>query len=221
MPAAELDHPNTNILPNVKLVNPKALKFAKYNPPNRTKKENLKDMIESLSKYGQLTPVIIRSNNVIVMGHRRTAAARALGWTSIQAVVRDDLDADVMFAEDMGTTKKFNGNDALGIWLENPKAIPGYLSVRFQNMETKIGRVLVKRIHREGLSIRAYNLAKQIGRYCGDETDKFLGKTVVWLMESGSMGVIGKALAYGVNSVELKRAIQANQPIKIKMAIQS
>jgi len=48
---------------------------------------NLASLAESLKKYGQLNPIVITKNNVLIAGERRLEAAKMLGWESINAVI--------------------------------------------------------------------------------------------------------------------------------------
>src|SRR5688500_9662156 len=51
------------------------------------------ELADSMRAHGLLQPIVVRPLNdrfEIVAGHRRVEAARQLGWTDIQAVVRQD-----------------------------------------------------------------------------------------------------------------------------------
>jgi ParB/RepB/Spo0J family partition protein len=60
--------------------------------------QELQDLAESMKK-GLDHPIEILPDGKILCGHRRTAAARLLGWPSIAAIVRHDLGADPVAAE--------------------------------------------------------------------------------------------------------------------------
>lgn len=53
---------------------------------------DLSSLMESLRRHGLLNPVLINNRNELVAGHRRTEAARRLGWTTIEARIVDDRD---------------------------------------------------------------------------------------------------------------------------------
>ena len=53
---------------------------------------DLESLAESLKKFGQITPIMITKNNVLIAGERRLEAAKILGWDSIEAVVADISD---------------------------------------------------------------------------------------------------------------------------------
>lgn len=62
--------------------------------PNNARKhseKNLEAIKGSLTKFGQQKPIVVDKKNVIVAGNGTVAAAKALGWTKIQAV-RTELD---------------------------------------------------------------------------------------------------------------------------------
>ena len=55
-------------------------------------RKNLRDLetlMESMRKFGQLSPIIINRNNELMAGERRLTAATKLGWNIIDAVVLD------------------------------------------------------------------------------------------------------------------------------------
>ena len=57
----------------------------------RIRKEmgDISALAESLKRFGQISPIVITKDNLLVAGERRLEAARSLGWTSINAVVAD------------------------------------------------------------------------------------------------------------------------------------
>lgn len=70
-----------------------------FDPANarRHGSRNLKAIEASLRRFGQQKPIVIDSNNVVRAGNGTLAAARSLGWESIDAV-RSDLDGSDMVA---------------------------------------------------------------------------------------------------------------------------
>ena len=49
----------------------------------------LETLMESMRKFGQLSPIIINRNNELLAGERRLTAATKLGWHIIDAIVLD------------------------------------------------------------------------------------------------------------------------------------
>lgn len=55
--------------------------------------EELKALAENMDKRGQRDPVHVIPDGTVVAGHQRVRAAKRLGWTEIDVVVRHDLAA--------------------------------------------------------------------------------------------------------------------------------
>lgn len=51
----------------------------------RDQRVALDDLVESLSEFGLLQPIIVDTENQLIAGFRRLQAAKALGWQSIDA----------------------------------------------------------------------------------------------------------------------------------------
>ncbi|MFW5814503.1 MAG: ParB N-terminal domain-containing protein [Spirochaetota bacterium] len=70
---------------------------------------DLSSLMESMRKHGLLNPIVINNRNELVAGHRRTEAARRLGWTTIEArIVDNDEDVDLVEMEIEENTQRKN-----------------------------------------------------------------------------------------------------------------
>jgi len=49
-------------------------------------------LAESMKRFGQISPIVISSDKVLIAGGRRLEAARSLGWTNINAVIAEITD---------------------------------------------------------------------------------------------------------------------------------
>lgn len=62
--------------------------------------DDLAELVHSIREFGVLQPVVVRTNEdgayELIMGERRTRAAREAGLTSIPAIVRDTADEDLL-----------------------------------------------------------------------------------------------------------------------------
>ena len=66
---------------NRKLIPLKRLKNAAHNPPSRIDPKFLKELIDSLDLIGQLHPITVTPQDVIIDGHRRWKARPGqAGW---------------------------------------------------------------------------------------------------------------------------------------------
>lgn len=59
---------------------------------------DLTPLINSLRKYGQLSPILIDPNHELIAGFRRLEAAKRLGWRSVEVIIVD-TDSDVQKLE--------------------------------------------------------------------------------------------------------------------------
>jgi ParB family chromosome partitioning protein len=46
-------------------------------------------LAESFRKYGQISPIVINRKNILIAGGRRLAAAKSLGWRTINVVIAE------------------------------------------------------------------------------------------------------------------------------------
>jgi ParB family chromosome partitioning protein len=70
---------------------------------------DLSSLMESIRRHGLMNPVVVNSRNELVAGHRRTEAARRLGWTTIEVRVVDNNDeADLVEMEIEENTQRKN-----------------------------------------------------------------------------------------------------------------
>jgi len=66
----------------------------------RTEMGDLSTLMESMQRFGQLSPIVVTRANELIAGHRRLLSARRLGWYTIDAVVVDrDGSADKLEME--------------------------------------------------------------------------------------------------------------------------
>ena len=62
--------------------------------------EPLEELKESLREDGQWDPIIVRQKGEryeVISGHRRVQAAKEIGWTEIEATVRDVDETEALF----------------------------------------------------------------------------------------------------------------------------
>ena len=53
---------------------------------------DISGLAESMKHYGQISPIVINSDKVLIAGGRRLEAARSLGWVSINAMIAEVTD---------------------------------------------------------------------------------------------------------------------------------
>ncbi|HSE47436.1 MAG TPA: ParB N-terminal domain-containing protein [Gemmatimonadales bacterium] len=63
----------------------------------RRELKDIDDLADSLRRVGQINPITITRENVLVAGERRLASAKQLGWTHISAQFEDALDQNDLY----------------------------------------------------------------------------------------------------------------------------
>ena len=101
--AAEADRAeDLEEVPGIRLiqVDPQAIVPNPRQPRTHFNPEDLAELVHSVREFGVLQPVVVRKNNdgeyELIMGERRTRAAREAGLDSIPAIVRDTADEDLL-----------------------------------------------------------------------------------------------------------------------------
>ena len=62
----------------------------KLNPGRRTTEpEDVENLAKSIAELGLLNPITINQDNTLIAGRHRLEAAKLLGWTEIECIVRD------------------------------------------------------------------------------------------------------------------------------------
>ncbi|CAN7548483.1 MULTISPECIES: ParB/RepB/Spo0J family partition protein [Microbacterium] len=101
-PEVEADAPDLEIVPGIHLiqVDPNTIVANPRQPRTHFNPEDLAELVHSVREFGVLQPVVVRKNTEgqyeLIMGERRTRAAREAGLDVIPAIVRDTADEDLL-----------------------------------------------------------------------------------------------------------------------------
>ncbi|KNY04798.1 chromosome partitioning protein ParB [Microbacterium sp. GCS4] len=102
-PAPEVvDAPDLETVPGIHLiqVDPQKIVPNPRQPRTHFNPEDLAELVHSVREFGVLQPVVVRKNGEgdyeLIMGERRTRAAREAGLDAIPAIVRDTADEDLL-----------------------------------------------------------------------------------------------------------------------------
>ncbi|REJ06192.1 ParB/RepB/Spo0J family partition protein [Microbacterium bovistercoris] len=96
------DAPDLASVPGVRLiqVNPLDIVPNPRQPRTHFNEEDLAELVHSVKEFGVLQPVVVRRNAEgeyeLIMGERRTRAAREAGLESIPAILRETADEDLL-----------------------------------------------------------------------------------------------------------------------------
>ncbi len=204
---------------NRKLIPLARLKDAPHNPPGRVDPKNLKELADSLDLIGLLHPVTVTASEEIIDGHRRCAAARLLEWEDIECNVVEE-DAATVYASVNVSARRMSGNDAITVWLKNPKAVTLSMARRLAAMEKVIGRTLVRKIADHGYTVRVYQTALRVCRYCEDEAHESVQAVTLWLLDVATIGHVMKALEAGESPRTIMTAVKKNKPVAFRLTIE-
>ncbi len=106
-----------------------------------------------------------------------------------------------------------SGNDALNVWLAEPKACGPRQGKTFAEMVSVLGRVIVKKIASRGMSSWVYDRAKRIARYTGDMAPEWVCQCCNWLMEIGGGHAAKSAMEAGIDAGKLTRLVREMKPL--------
>lgn len=101
-PSTDAVDENLLAVPGARLVhvNPHEIVPNPRQPRTHFKEDDLAELVHSVREFGVLQPVVVRLNGEgayeLIMGERRTRAAREAGLESIPAIVRDTADEDLL-----------------------------------------------------------------------------------------------------------------------------
>lgn len=190
-----------------------ALRSALYNPPRRA--EMVADLVRAIEKSGYMKPLDVTKDNVIIDGHRRLAAARALGWKTVPVVRHPEENASVIYAALNSAVRRPSGNDNLYVFLSAPDAVNLGARRGMAAMQEALGIDLLQRLADSGGSIATYKQAAQIADYCGVRQDhEWLRAIVRWLLDTRQTYKVRKALEDGIDPRSLLRAVETGKVLR-------
>lgn len=197
---------------------------AEWNPSKRAKFDwgnkkyvalpNLDGLKDSISKYGVLRAIDVTSKNVVIEGHRRTAAAFAVGLQTIPAIIIDGIDPAVFYREANGHVRRHSGVEALEVWLKNPDAVLPKVAAEMAAMVEVIGRPKAQRMAADGFSLATYAMTGRLIYHCGlTKTPKIIVRYLDWMMKHSSAGTVLQALKANAPARLFIGAVRDGKPI--------
>jgi len=112
--------------------------------------EEIQALAASMEKDGQIDPIEITPDNVIICGHQRVEAAKLLGWKELLAWVRDDLaEAGAQAVE-----KRLIKDNLLRRQLTNLDYARAYLGLRELEYDNWVAQARAKEDYRDHVGHR-------------------------------------------------------------------
>ena len=188
------------------------LKAAPYNPISRQRA--IEGLLQSMEDNGLLIPILITPKFQIIEGHRRVAAAKKLEWTTIKAVFANG-DPAKLFAEANTHVRRFNGNETLRSYLENPNSVGTKAQKQIEDAIKAVGRPTINRLAKEGISLATYWLAKRACTYCDIKDSKTVAVVLNWMLAQKNQQTVKEILSRRLNMGEIIVAARKGKPIKV------
>lgn len=174
---------------------------------NNTKKHDetqIKNVAESIKKYGWVQPLVIDNDGTIVIGHCRALAAEKLGIEEVPCVVVSDLTEDEINAlriVDNKTNESPWDFDLLSAELPeiDLSDFEFDFEIEDEEEETEIVEDEAPEVDEDAEPITKLGDIWQLGRHrlmCGDSTDK---ETVELLMDGKKADMVFTDPPYGMN----------------------
>lgn len=174
----------------VKHVKLSELKPAPHNPSRRAKGPMLRQLAKSVSQIGLIYPIAITKAGNIIDGHRRVAVAKEAGWETIPAIIAEG-NAETVYAHVNANSKILSGAEKLAVWLKNPSAVLPRAAGRFEKAEQILGRTLLVRMSKNGLSLTMFRYGGEISRYItGENSPAIIKRAVLWLLRHSNVNSV-------------------------------
>lgn len=203
------------LVKTAKNVSLKLLKKADYNPARRSEPARISNLVKSIREVGLLYPILITEGNEVVDGHGRLAAYEQMQMDTIPCLVVEGKQTDLYRSVNF-TAARLSANDLVGVWLQNPDAIPQRKRLVMEEMENTLGRPMVEQIYKRGSSHRTYHLAKSLARSWDCDTPEEITKIIRWIWKHAMMTIASRAVTYGMDHARIQRAVKHNRPLKIR-----
>ncbi len=160
------------------------IRTAGFNPPMRTSRENLEDLIESIKLHGFLPyPLLIGNDGFLGDGHRRRAAAQVCGLTELPVIRVASRTAALIWIDMNGPGKhplkmpEMLAAVAAGFDVE---MLPPHQRRPMQHLLGFVGVEGMRRLARHGASIDVWTTARELADFCEDTNDDFMRQCIWW-----------------------------------------
>ena len=207
---------SSTFVPKIIMVPVGSIKTAPFNPAKRSEDgERLRALIEGIKELGGIVyPLIISSDNRLIDGHRRLAAAKKLQMKEVPAIVLPlELQRSWVLLNDLqmkNSGRAWTEIVVNGVSIEN---LPPKIRRDFEKLYILIGDEGIAEMasKRPPLAPFVMSIARLIGNYIGDASDAMVSKILLWLIRNDMQKAARWAIDSGIDPNELRRAINGNK----------
>lgn len=201
------------------LVETMTIKPAPWNPPTRTTRRAVADLIRRMEDVGfeGFRPILLSKDGCIGDGHRRWTAAQYLGLARVP-VIYTEKSVEELWAGNAGArqpkTKEWMAAHILGgVDVGNPRTAD-----QVEQLLVILGDEGVRYLIERGQSPDVYRTVWKVGQYCKKTDLTFLRKTTYWLVKHKMIDKTRKAIyAPAEEQIDpriLIQAIENDLPLK-------
>jgi len=203
----------------IKLVDRRTLKPAKFNPSGRTEEARLKYLRHSIEQHGFLSafPIIITDDGTVADGHRRLAVAEMLGIDKVPVLVANNLSAAEYWSLN-AIGQSPTATEVLEAYTRGMDALPDKHRGNIELMQAVLGgKAKLRAMFSKGKFTPAvYTLAKRAANYCGRGDDAgFLSQIATWIIERKMQRALTVALGNGIDVDVLAAAVVEDRPLTL------
>lgn len=166
-------------------VHPSTIRPAPGNPERRTRSDGrkMKDLLRRMSRLGfeEFRPILVSREGIIGDGHRRYACALILDLQEVPVIFTGKSHIE-LFEGNAGAAAVTGAH-----WIQayvngmcTISEMPSEEGENVKNLEAAGGRELLKWLAERNVSPGIFVAAYRAGRYCGDTSNSFLLRAVIW-----------------------------------------
>lgn len=193
-----------------------SLKFAPFNPASRTEKKAIVKLMREVEKAGKIiSPLIVTRENFVADGHRRLTVARELGY-EVVPIIREDMTLADLWSILNGGNMAVNRKT----WMQAVRegmpfdCVPDNEKAILEELIRIVGKKMFNELADNRRSPYIGRTAKFVGRYCGDDSDAFCKKIILWFEEHNTQSRARTAMTQQCPPDVLMAAIVDNRPIR-------
>ncbi len=140
---------------------------ANYNPKSRTAEgAELRKLIELVRKYGVLQPILITEDRDLVDGHRRLAAAKAVGMAYVECIILPThVDKDEIFGPINVSSVKITNRGWLEACRLGCKKPPADIAAQYAELSGLVGMYGVDLLIEKKIGLSILKLCKEFKAY--------------------------------------------------------
>lgn len=205
----------TSTTPRIVMVGVTEIIAAPFNPPNRTEKDALKILEQSIRDLGMIVvPLIISRDMRLIDGHRRLACAKKLGMVEVPCIITSlglqEGWTRINTSSMPISGKQFVYASAAGL---DDAYLPKSQRRKIQRLRQLAGEHYDE-LADQGISTNVLDTVNRVARHTGDKSDVWLSAILLWVVRHKLQYVIRKAIDGGITPEAMRNAIKEDRELR-------